>query len=360
MHSSKATSLVLALTMTAVACPEAPPEVPSIQDDFEDVLFDFLACDERASPSTLARLRAVIDEPSTENAIALVTAPEALASVVAMAGPQVELTVIALQNIRLAATGGHGAQLIEDGWDGLSCDDVLPLACTAGTATSTVVCDDGDSVSGVVISYGTCVLGGTRFDGDLVYARQADDSARLGGEDFSVDEVRGIDGELAVAVAGGGTDIRARDVDGVGFVSFGGPDGGLSCGERLQADDAVVEVVGSSVYLELQGRHITVDSSTALETSGSHITVTDVVACPCPDAGSSLQLRLDDVAGTEQAGVIDVSWRGAGADDGCRRVSVSASSWPSSCSGFGDDCGQEAIEKTLSGLLGAFCFPADG
>ena len=337
----------LLLLSALPACPEPPPDLPSARADFEDALFDFLACDERASPSTLARLRAVIDEPSTDNAIALVTAPETLASVVAMAGPQVELTVIALQNIRLAATSGHGAQLIESGWDGLSCDDVLPVACTAGTAVSTVGCDDGVTPSGVVIRWDACVLSGTRFDGDLVYARQAYGSAHLGGADFSVDEVRGLDGELAVAVAGGGADIVARDVDGVAFVSFGGPEGGLSCGERLEAERAVVEISGSVVHLELEGAHVTVDARTGVSTTGSHITVSDVVACPCPDPGSTLQLSIDDVAGTDSVGVIDVSWRGGGAGEGCRAVDVSTTSWPTSCTGFGDDCGQAAITDTV-------------
>jgi hypothetical protein len=332
----------------------SPPPTPAdASQRAGDALFDFLACDEIARPSTLERLRALLDEPTTDEAIALLTAPEDLASLVAMAGPQVEGTVILARNLHLAATAGHGEALLRDGWDGLACDDALTLACTAGTGTSTVACVD-EAVSGLTLDFDRCTLDGRLLDGPLVFNREADGRARVGGAGFSVDEVRTIEGELLVGV-GAGPALSAEDSDGVAFVDFGGPEGGLSCGERLAAERAVLEVEGTAVRLELEGTHTTTDGQVGLVTRAGHVRVADLAACACPDAGSVLQLSLDDVVGGAGPGVLEVSWSGSGSDGGCRDVAVAATTWPEGCSGFGDDCGRAAIEGTLAGLLQAFC-----
>jgi len=352
-HRGMLRRLPLALPVVLVCACTEPPSLDDARGTFEDALFDHLTCDEIARPSTLERLRALINEPTTDEAIALLTAPEDLASLVSLAGPQVEVTVIAIQNVHLAATSGLGQELLDGGFDGLTCDDVVPIACTAGTASSTVLCDDGVSVSGLTQGFDGCVLRGALMDGALTFSRQADGSARLAGETFSLDEVRALEGGLVLAV-GDGT-FAATDDDGVAFVDFGGPESGLSCGERLSLTTASLSVDGSAVRVELDGSHATPDGATALRTKGAHVRVADPLVCPCPDDGSVLEVTLPRVGGTDADGVLEVRWAGAGEEGACRGVTVAALSWPSTCTGFGDGCGQGAFESTMASMLGAFC-----
>lgn len=340
-----------------VACDDAPPPTPqSARARLEDALFDHLACDEVARPATLARLRALVDDPTTDEAIALLTAPEDLASLVAMAGPQVEGTVFVARNLHLAATAGHGQALLDDGWDALDCADTVTIACTAGTGTSAVRCDDGVSPSGLTLDFDGCTLTGRLLDGPLVFNREPDDRARVGGAGFSVDEVRTIEGELLIEVGPGGSGLAAEDAGaGVAFVDFGGPEGGLSCGERLTADRAVIDVDGAAVRLELTGRNTTTDGEVGLVTKAAHVQITDAAVCACPDAGSAMELRLDSVLGGPDPGVLEVAWSGNGGDGTCRTVAVTATTWPTDCSGLDDDCGKGAIEATLGAMMSAFC-----
>lgn len=341
--------------------PPDPPVVPDVPEDpvaaLEDAIFDALQCEEIARPSTLQRIRDLLHDPTAEELQALLTAPEDIATIVAMGGLKVEGSVVLARNLARVLSG---EPVVQGGWDGVECGSVA-LACTAGEKTSTVLCEQGVPVS-VDVAFEGCVLDGTLYDGALAYDRVDGDpgAARVAFSSFTIDEVKRADGALEVRVGlEDGVSASAGGDSAFVIESHGGPTSGLSCGEALTIDALALDADLSGGVLQLDGRNVTDDGSFGIRTTGEHLAFETPAACGCPIVGSAVELELPRPLGRAgEEALLRVEWKASADAALCAQAQVTAVQWPGDCAGIDEasrDCGRAATEQTLSELLTAFC-----
>ncbi len=341
---------------TGRAVAEEPSDAPRL---VEAAIFDALECHDVARPGTLSRLRAVLDEPTLEEIGALATAPEDLASIVALGGVKVEATVIVLQNVlRLALDEQLRAELLSGGWDGVSCGDPVVVSCTAGTGSGAVLCE-GDAAHSLRIDLDACTLHGGVYDGAITVARVDDDDriARVSFAALTIDQATKVQGAFDVRI-----DVEDRFMASVQgdeplkIIEHGGPSSGLTCGEELAIDVAAVDFDGQRATIELSARQRDADSVLGVATASKHLTYSG--ACGCPDPGSGIEVVLPQPLGEEGAEArLQLSWSAAKDDGACATAYVDAIEWPQSCWGAeqAGDCGEAATVSVLARMMQAFC-----
>lgn len=331
----------------------------------EDALFAQLECEELVRPSTLERIRAVLHDPGADELRALLLNPQDLASVVALGGAQVEGPVLLARNVLRVVETGAAADLLANGWDGVSCDEPVTLACTAGEETSTVRCD-GAAASSITLSFAGCTLGGTVADGALTLSRIPGDDgvAALSFEGLTFDEVQRLEGALLLDVplepgAGDGSlTALVASPDTLSVVEHGGLASGLSCAAETTFDRAGLSVTATDAIVEAQARHLTPDQVVGVETFGEHLRFGDRL-CGCPLPGSGMLVDVPRPLG--RAGEIArarVTWAAATDAGACADAKVTLEDWPSTCDGVQDvsgDCARAATEQTLERLFDALC-----
>lgn len=343
-----------------------PVDGDAIAEQIEARLMDALVCSEKIRPSTLERLRAVLRDPSQQTLADLVTSPEVIADVVAMAGTRVEDSVILLNNLALLYEQGHAGIVLEQGWDTLSCDDEVTLACTAGSGTTAVRCGAGPTPDAVELSFDACILRGTKYEGRARFSRLEGD-ARIGVvfDALVFDEVDRLDGALVLEVGPvDGTQSLAKDTGAaLALVSHGGP-AGASCGEALSFETFRAEHTPSSASLALDAVRETAESSYALRTLGEHLRFDVPRACACPSPGAGLEVVFPrPLSDAGETATLRATWGPAVSDDECASVDVTIVDWPEACPLLDQaqpGCGQEAARRAVASLLGAFCTPLDG
>lgn len=332
----------------------------------EAELVDFLECDGGVRPSTIARLQQIIKDPKQLKLKDLVVAPEDVAGLVGMAGLSVEGYVLLAQNFLLLFEQGHVKSLIEQGRDGLMCDDVLTLACTAGTGTTKVLCPQGGTRT-IESSYSGCVLRGRKHEGKMWIAVPAADqtSAQVTFGGLVLDEVTAITGDIALDLDATKTSqtLTLGEASELQIVSHGGPSGGRSCGEQLTVSRLELGNTPMEAKIGVKGDKRTVDATYALETFGpSQLSWAKPFACACPGVGSGLQVSVPRPLGrADQTATMRVTY-GAGAAGSCATARVELVDWPTDCSFLENptsDCGKSAARDVIEPLLTAMCQPLE-
>jgi hypothetical protein len=342
-----------------------------------DAVVDHLACQDTLRPATLARLQAALTDPGLDTVQALVLAPEDLASAVAVAGPQAEAAVVVARTLWMVVDSGVGPHLVSGDWDGLHCDDVVPVPCTAGTASSVVVCDDGprhgDGIGrdvAVVQSFDRCTLRGVILDGDVQLSRANDDGVlRADLEKLAIDDRNELSGAFAVVMPADHSDVdgsvslaglSARIIEPITFKSHGGLDGGLSCGEELDLDTLGIDVATEATRVAIAGAWNTRERSVGVVTGDGGLRFDG--ACACPTAGSAVSFEIPRPLGRDdQTALAHVAWhtpKAATTNGDCAIVTVDVDGWPTSCGGLegvGSDCGAGAVQATMQAVLQAMC-----
>jgi len=290
----------------------------------------------------------------------------------------------------MVVDSGVGPRLVSGEWDGLHCDDVVPVACTAGTASSVVVCDDGprhDRSDGkrdgdgigrdveVIQSFDRCTLGGVILDGDVHLSRTSDDGVlRADLDKLAIDDRTELSGAFAVVMpaeqSNGAADVdsslslaglSARIVEPITFKRHGGLDGGLSCGEELDLDTLGIDVGADATRVAIAGAWNTPARSVGVVTGDGGLRFDG--ACACPTGGSGVSFEIPRPLGRDdETALAHVQWHtptatAAGNGD-CAIVSVDVDGWPTSCGGLegvGSDCGAGAVQATMQALLQAMC-----
>ena len=346
-----------------------------------DAVVDHLACQDTLRPATLARLQAALTDPGLDTVQALVLAPEDLASAVAVAGPQAEAAVVVARALWMVVDSGVGPRLVNGDWDGLHCDDVVPVPCTAGTASSVVVCDDGprhgDGIGrdvAVVQSFDRCTLRGVILDGDVHLSRTNDDGIlRADLEKLAIDDRNELSGAFAVVMPADHSDVdadvedsvslaglSARIIEPITFKSHGGLDGGLSCGEELDLDTLGIDVATEATRVAIAGAWNTRERSVGVVTGDGGLRFDG--ACACPTGGSGVSFEIPRPLGRDdQTALAHVAWHtptAATINGDCAIVTVDVDGWPTSCGGLegvGSDCGAGAVQATMQAVLQAMC-----
>ena len=309
----------------------------------EDALFDKLTCDDVARPSTLARIRALVDHPSADTAGALLFAPEDLATLVSVAGPEAEVTVVVTRNLLKVAQTGAAADVLAHGWDGVQCAEPQTLECTAGAETVTVSCDARDQPYRIDLALARCTVDGTLLDGKVALERDgADVKARF--LSLSIDETQVVEGELTLTAGATGAvtaSVRAGD-GGLRVLDHGGVDGGLPCGEQLEIDALAFAADGKTTKLEVAGSQATPDRVIGIETFGEDLTFDGSCACAIPGSGIAFDVPKPFGKDDEYSHV-KVTY-GAGDAHACASAAVELDdAWPKETAG------------ALGGILSAFC-----
>ena len=349
-------SLPLAL---AFGCedPPAADDAPSL----EAALFDQLECIGLARPSTLQHLRDALHHPDPDRLRALLLAPQELAAVVAVAGPQAEAAVVVVRNLLHLLDSGAAADLLENGWDGVQCGEPVSVECTAGRGAVAVDCDDDDVAVGIRIELEACMLRGKSLDGAVTVARDGAD-ARVQLDALTLDETRALGGELLLLarVDDGLRDrfsFAVRQPTALRLQDNGGPDGGRSCGEELRLQDVDVSVADDVVAVAFAGQHEDRERTVGLRTIGDELSFDGDCGCPRPGAG--LQVEVPRPLGHDDAtATATVRWVESQQPGFCAAAEVELSDWPSTCAdvnNLGGDCARTATATSLSALLSAFC-----
>jgi hypothetical protein len=348
--------------------PELPslPEDDPVVDEIEAFFADYLQCSEKIRPSTIERISDVLHDPSEQTVVDLVTSPEVVADVVAQAGIQVEATVILLRNLELLYGEGHAAELLSGGWESLSCDDTITLACTQGSGSSTALCSSGSAVDSVAFDLDACILQGTKMEGGVAFAARSANGigATVTFDDLIFDEVDLIAGAVSLdAQAGSSAKDLALDTGAQLLLeAHGGPEG-ASCGERTTLDTFVVSATASSLRVELDGEKESADSRYALRTVGEHLNFTPELDCACPTPGSGLEMTFPQpFADTDDDATVRINYGPANDPERCASVSVTIVEWPTDCAlvdGIPDDCGAESARRAIGDLLEPFCTTLD-
>jgi hypothetical protein len=357
----------------------APADTEAVTAAISDAVVDHLACQDTLRPATLARLQAALTDPGLDTVQALVLAPEDLASAVAVAGPQAEAAVVVARTLWMVVDSGVGPRIVSGEWDGLHCDDVVPVPCTAGTASSVVVCDDGprhgDGIGRdveVIQSFDRCTLRGVILDGDVRLSRTNDDGVlRADLEKLAIDDRNELSGAFAVVMPADHSDVdadldnslslaglSARIIEPIIFKSHGGLDGGLSCGEELDLDTLGIDVATEATRVAIAGAWNTPERSVGVVTGDGGLRFDG--ACACPTGGSGVSFEIPRPLGRDdQTALAHVAWHTPTASDGdCAIVTVDVDGWPTSCGGLegvGSDCGAGAVQATMQALLQAMC-----
>ena len=351
-HGMIAASLSVLVSLVGLAglgCEQDPVKAA------EDAVFQKLECEEVARPSTLVRLRAVLEHPSADTASAFATNPQDVATLVALAGPEAEASVIVTRNVLRAADGAP--DLLTSGWDGVPCDEPMTLACTAGEESVAVSCTHGKPTH-IALTFDKCTVTGMVIDGDVTLERDGDSGAHAVFSALSIDETKVVNGAIALRFDDA-TSFQAsvRTADGLTIVDHGGPKGGLECGEELRFDVLAFTTSksGKEARVELGGSKQTVEETYGVATFGDHLHFDG--SCGCPMPGSGIAFDMPRPLGKEGA-VAHAKVTYTAPDDAkasCAKANVELEGWPTSCSGLGDDCGKGATAQSAAALLTAFC-----
>jgi hypothetical protein len=370
---------LVGVTSIAAMCPsvEAPPLPPiptegegegegegelDVAQLVEDAIAEKLQCEEVLRPSTLGRMRAVLHDPTFDEVRALLLAPEDLATVVALAGAQVEGSVILLRNLVLLTESGAAGDLLENGWSGVSCGDPVTLACTAGTQTTTVTCDAALVANAVTVSFDGCTLDGTLHQGAFSLARDASDdsAARLSFDGLTFNEVERYQGSLLldVGVGPGAFAAAVSATDPLEIVEHGGLTAGLECSAETRFEVATFSLAADVATIEMSIEKQDPDKTLGLETFGEHLTFSGA-DCACPDVGSGVLVDVPRPLGQDGAVArARVTWSATAEAGLCARAEVALEGWPQSCDAVNDvagDCAKGATAAVLAELLTSLC-----
>lgn len=341
-----------------------PPGPDDVVTALEAAVLEKLECDETLRPSTLARIRDVIKGADVDTVRALLLNPQDLASVVALGGPQIEAPIVIGRNLLALVESGTAADLMTNGWDGVLCGEAVPLLCTAGGETTTVACDVSGRAQTLTMELAGCTLGGTVYDGDVIFTRDVDDDAIAAvtfGE-FTLNEFRRLDGNLVVNV-GAGNDafvaaVSAPDV--FEFFEHGGLARGLECSSETTFETVAIDVTGDAdptAAIAMVARHASADVSIGVETFNDGLTFAG--DCGCPQPGSGMFIDVPRPLGQAgETGRARVQWVAATDASLCSQPRVELVDWPSDCSALDDvdgDCARGATEDTLEQLMTALC-----
>lgn len=340
--------------------PDPPPALDGALQDLEDAVFDKLECEEKLRPSTLERIQDVIEGADVDTVRALLLNPQDLASVVALGGLQVEAPVIVARNLYALYDDGAVADLVDNGWDGVSCGEAVAVLCTAGGAATVVDCDANDEARAVALSFDKCAFRGVVYDGDVAFVRDDDDDsvAVVGFDGFSVDEFRAFEGSVVVDV-GAGSDRFAGSVvspDVFTIKDHGGVAGGLDCGVDLEFAAVSLDVDDDDGVVVMDAIRKSSDGTIGVETFGDHLTFASGCGCPQPGSGAFVDVPRP-LGRAGEAGRASITW-GVGGAGLCSKPTVSLVDWPTDCVGLDDvdgDCARSATEQTLSDLMSALC-----
>ncbi len=317
----------------------------------EDRLVEQLTCSDLVRPSTVNRVVEAIKDPSFDDLAAVLLNPADLATLVAQGGAQLEGAVVVAQNLRLLADSGAGADLLANGWDGVSCGDPQVIACTAGQLTSTVDCTAGVATS-VVLAFDGCVLRGTTADGALEFTRDLlDDTASF---DLGV-----VSNETRLLQGAGLLDLSDADAfafaltDGFAVVDHGGLAGGIACGAESRVSEAGFDLTRNTTTVTLALTHDTPDEHLAMATT-SPVVFDGQCACPLP--GASIVMDVPRPLGHDgETAHASITWSASDDDRACARADVTLSDWPTECL-VGGDCARAATASAMTRMLSAFCF----
>jgi hypothetical protein len=341
---------------------DLPPGGDEVAAAFEAAIFEKLECEDIARPSTLERVKDVLHDPTGDEIAALLLNPQDLATVVALGGAQVDGPVLLARNLLRVVDSGAGRDLLDGGWDGVSCGSPVAFACTAGEGATTVTCDGAVALS-IALSFDGCTLDGTIYDGALTLDRVAGDDtvAALAFAGFTLDETDAIEGALLLDV-GQGSDAFAASVSSPDILEVeehGGLAAGLECSAETTFETAGLVVDATSGVVQMKASQAEPDATMGIETFGDHLAFGDPLACACPLPGSGVLVDVPRPLGREgETARARITW-GASAD-ACSAPHVLLEDWPPSCAGLEDvngDCAKGATESTLTRLLGALCAP---
>ena len=367
---------LVGVTSVAATCPALePPVLPPIpaegegegEGDFdvaqliEDAVAEKLQCEELLRPSTIERMRAVLHDPTFDEVRALLLAPEDLASVVALAGTEVEGSVIVLRNLLLLTESGAARELIEYGWSGVGCGDPVSVACTAGTEVTTVTCDAGEA-SAVTLAFDDCTLDGTVHQGALTLARVPGDdtAAALTFDALTFDEIERYQGGLLVDVGAGPGAFAAAvaGADQLEVIEHGGLAAGLECSAETRFQVASFALAGDVATVQMNIEKQDREQTLGIATFGNHLTFTGT-DCACPDAGSGVLVDVPRPLGQDgQVAEARVTWSPTSEAGLCARAQVELLGWPSACDTVTDvagDCAKGATAAVLAELLTSLC-----
>ncbi len=355
-----------------------PPSVAEVRRELEDALLEKLTCDETLRPSTLQRMRAVLEDADDETIGALLLNPQDLASVVALGGAQVEAPVIVARNLLRIFADGTANDVVENGWDGVSCGEAVPLSCTAGEQRSVVDCDADGAATALRLSFDLCTLGGVVYNGAVTLTRLSDvgvvdvgaaEVAALGFDDFTFNEVRRLDGTLLIDVGpvdvGTSADRFVADISDAqrfSFVEHGGLASGLECASETTFATLGLDVDGDSAFVKMGASRADPDVTVGIETFGDHLRFGDPSVCGCPLPGSGALIDVPRPLGRAgETGKARVTWQPSSDATLCSQPRVELVTWPESCdvgeSGVDvdGDCARGATEDMLAAALGALC-----
>jgi len=333
--------------------------------EIEAEIMAYLECSEKIRPSTIERIQAVLNDPNEDTLIDLLTAPDDLAQLVSMAGVQVEGAVILIRNLNAIYEAGHVATLIEGGWESeeLTCEDVIEIACTAGTGSTTVVCDEADAILEIQETFEGCMLGGTKYEGGVSFTRSDVAEVFTAGVRFQTltfDEVDIVEGgfELEIDAVEKSQDLALLTGEIFTMTSHGGPTG-ASCGEQLTLSTMRVYRSESEGRVELDGEYEDVESAYEIKTVGEHLVFPAPFECACPTPGSGLEFTFSTAfENAAEDATVQILYGEPADETFCASVSVDVSTWPTDCSfleNVQEDCGKAALQKMLAPLLEAFC-----
>jgi hypothetical protein len=325
--------VVAGVVVGSVGCKEDPRTV------VENAVFDKLECEEIARPSTLSRVREMVDEPSLDHAAALAFNPQDLATLVSVAGPEVEGTVVVVRNV--LDISPKTKALVRHGFDdfAFACDDGEVLDCTAGSETVSVSCDEHGDADAVDVILDKCTIAGTVVDGAVTLVKERD-GVRAVFDAFSINETKVITGDARLAVdddcgCGFGASVTTKDGDGLRVVDFGGPKSGLECGEELRVNTLAFSDDGDDVVnVALSGSQVTTEETYDVDTD-----VSFDGSCACPLPGSRVSVATPD------SGRVTIDYAKGDAKT-CATATVTLDE---------DLLGREEAQAALSSLMTAMC-----
>ena len=360
-------SMMLALGLTACgpdggesnnAVPKPGDAADSVRAKVEEEVSDSLDCSGVVREETRNLVtRAISDAEQFED---LVVAPEELARFVGAVVVSTDTTALLVGNVARIATLGHFPAALRGEWDELSCGEATVVPCVDelteaehGTATTSVVCEDG-APTAVRATFGEgCQLFVTENSG-AVDLRRADGALAFDG--FSIGSVRQLEGLLAVAVTDGVVkQVSVADDTGLSIAS----NAGKSCEERLTIRELVADLADDHTAIDIDAERLAGGETVSLLTPDAPAVWSKQGACTCPDPGSALEWGWKGFLKGEGDARLRLDYAEPKTDDSCASVTVDIMNWPEQCDGetTAGDCGKAAVEALLGPVFSAACVP---